>query len=59
MVKITDPAVDMGFDSQHLHSGSEPSIIPVTEDLALSSGLLGHQAHMWYIYIHTGKHPYT
>lgn len=50
MVKITAPAEN---------SGSEPSIIPVTGDPALSSGLLGHQAHMWYIYIHTGKHPYT
>lgn len=34
-----------GFKSQHPSDGSEPSIIPVPDDLMPSSDLQGHQAH--------------
>lgn len=37
-----------GFDSQHAHGSSLESVTPVSWDLTPSSGLLRHQAGMWY-----------
>ena len=36
-------------------SGSQPSVTPLPGNPAPASDLCGHQAHMWYAYIHSGK----
>jgi hypothetical protein len=45
-----------GFDSQHLHYGSQPTVTPVPEALPPSSGLRGHCRHM--VHRHTLKHTH-
>lgn len=37
--------------------GSHPYITPVAGDLMTSSGLHGHQAHMWFADVYAGKTP--
>ena len=39
------------FDSQPPHGNSQSSANPV---IGTSSGFLGHQAHIWRTYIHSG-----
>ena len=48
-------AKDPGFDSQHLHGGSQPSVTPVPGDPMPSSGSCGLQAHTWCIDVHTRR----
>lgn len=57
--EVTTPTEDLGsFSSQHLHGCSEPSVTPVSEDAAPSSGF------HWLLYIHVvdtnpSKHTHT
>jgi hypothetical protein len=43
------------FKSQHSHDSTQSSITLVSEDTRPSSGLCGHQAHLWYTNINSGK----
>lgn len=45
------------FGSKLPHGGSYLPLTPVPGDLMSSSGLLGHQAHMWCMRIYVGKTP--
>lgn len=45
----------MGFNPQHPHSNSQPSVIPVPQDPKSSSGYGRHQTCPWYIDIHSPK----
>lgn len=48
-----------GFNSQHLHGGSQQSVTPVPEDQMLLLASTG-TVYMWYPDIHAGKaHIYT
>ena len=42
---------ESGLNFQHPHSGSQPSVTQVVEDLTVFSGLCRHQACTW-LYIH-------
>jgi hypothetical protein len=43
----------LGFGFQHPHDGSH---LPITSRGPTSSfGLWGHQEHIWFTYMHTGK----
>lgn len=41
--------------SQNPHRSSQPSVTSVPGNLKLSSHFLGHQAYLYYTYMHTGK----
>lgn len=45
-----------GFNFQHTHDSSQPSVTPVLEDPVNSSGFHGHEAHTWCTDTHVGKH---
>ena len=50
-------AVDSGsLPSSHM---IQSSVTPILQDPTPFSGLHRHQAHVWYTYIHSSKHPYT
>ena len=44
------------FNSQYPYCGPQTPITPDIGDLVFSFGLLGYQAHVWYIGIHITKH---
>lgn len=44
-----------GFDTQHPHGHSQPTVTPVPEEPTTASELFRHQAYMWHIDIHAGK----
>lgn len=46
------------FDSQHPDGASQPTVTAVLVDLVPSSGLGGHEACMWYTFVHAGKNSY-
>jgi hypothetical protein len=49
------PCKGPGFDSQHPHGGSQPSITHIPGELMLSSDLFRHWPHTWYTDIHAIK----
>lgn len=45
----------LGFASCYPLRSSQPSVTPVSEDVALFSGLCRHQTCMWYSYMHEDR----
>lgn len=56
MVKRTScSSIGPGFDSQHSHGSSQPSITPIPGNPMTCSGLYRHQTSKQYIDIHAGQ----
>jgi len=52
---MSKESINSFINSQHLDGGSQHSVLQAPGHIIPSSDLHGHQAHMWYTFIHTGK----